>query len=163
MCGSIRRNSTSPRPSCIGTPASSGHCSGRRQAGHAHIFQIILHMTQSCSLWTPPRRGSTLSARKNPMGGILNKELSRMPMEVSLAIPDYAGDISQPSPSEYQLIRHIVLPTVTKHSAKQKGIKRVQTPFQLVGQSPGLTGVQQVRQDKRAKNAPGSSQSLIDF
>ena len=33
----------------------SGHRPGRRQARHAHILQIELHLTQTRSLWTPPR------------------------------------------------------------------------------------------------------------
>ena len=65
----IRRNGVSPRPSCDGIPSASvwpsprqtpgtpcpyssdrppsGHRPGRRQARHAHILQIRLHLTQT--------------------------------------------------------------------------------------------------------------------
>ena len=58
----------------------SGHRSGRRQARHARILQIGLHLTQT---WTPLRHGldPRISKRNNPMGEILRvvgaHELSR--------------------------------------------------------------------------------------
>ena len=56
--GGIRRSSASPRPLCDGIliRPPSGHRSGRRQARHARIPQIWLHLTQPWSVWTPPRR-----------------------------------------------------------------------------------------------------------
>ena len=41
----------------------------RRQARHAPIHQIGLHLMQTWSLWTPPRHGppTRISARKNPI------------------------------------------------------------------------------------------------
>ena len=35
----------------------SGHRPGRRQARHARILQIGLHLTQPRSVWAPPRHG----------------------------------------------------------------------------------------------------------
>ena len=40
------------------------------------------------------------------MGGILRMESRHMPIEVELALPNYAGDLSQTSLPEYQVIRH---------------------------------------------------------
>ena len=36
------------------------------------------------------------------MGGILRRESRHMPIEASLALPNYAGDLSQASLREYQ-------------------------------------------------------------
>ena len=77
------------------------------------------------------------------------------------------------------------MPPVAKDSAKRHSTKRVQYPFRLAGRSPGLTGIQQDRQDQRAKDShlrlfaqisaaphtfvqrvhrvPASSQSPTDF
>ena len=44
----------------------------------------------------------------NPMGGILRTESRHMPIEAYLALANYAGDLSQTSLPEYQVIRHIV-------------------------------------------------------
>ena len=54
----------------------SGHRPGRRQARHARILQIGLHLTQPRSAWAPPRHGQAprISTKKNPMGGILRRE-----------------------------------------------------------------------------------------
>ena len=52
--GGIRRSSASPHPlATVLLPPPSGHRPGRRQACHAHILEIGLHLTQPWSLWTP--------------------------------------------------------------------------------------------------------------
>ena len=71
--GGIRRSSASPRPPCDGSPSASVWPSpSRHQARHARILQIRLHLTQSWSLWAPPRHGPAprISTRNNPMGGL---------------------------------------------------------------------------------------------
>ena len=75
-----------------------------------------------------------------------------MLIEAYLTLPNYAGDLSQASLPEYQVIRHITMPSVTKDSAKRHSTKGVQYPSYLGGQSPGLTGIKQDREDQRAKD-----------
>ena len=48
------------------------------------------------------------------MGGILRKESRHMLIEAQLALPNYADDLSQTSLPENQVIRHIVMQSVTK-------------------------------------------------
>ena len=45
-----------------------------------------------------------------------------MPREACLALPNYAGDLSKTSLPEYQVIRHIVMPSVTKFTPRQARI-----------------------------------------
>ena len=59
----------------------SGHRPGRRQARHARILQIGLHLTQPRSVWAPLGMDQPLGSRKNPMGGILRREARHMPIE----------------------------------------------------------------------------------
>ena len=66
---------------------------------------------------------------------------------------NYAGNLSQASLPEDQIIRHIVMPTLAYDSAKRESFNGVQFPFQLAGQSPGLAGIQQDREGQRAKNS----------
>ena len=65
----------------LGPP--SGHRPGRRQARHARILQIGLHLTQPRSVWAPPRHGPAprISTREDSMGGILRRESRHMPIE----------------------------------------------------------------------------------
>ena len=74
----------------------SGHRPGRRQARHARILQIGLHLTQPRSVWAPPRHGPAprISTKKKPVGWILRRESRHMPIESKLALPNYAGDLS---------------------------------------------------------------------
>ena len=58
------------------------------------------------------------------MGGILRMKMCYMPIEAQLALANYAGNLSQASLSEYQVIRHVVMPSVTKDSAKRHSTKR---------------------------------------
>ena len=46
-----------------------------------------------------------------------------MLIEAKLALPNYAADLSQPSLPEYQVNRHMVMPSVTKVSAKRHSTK----------------------------------------
>ena len=61
----------------------SCHRPGRRQARHARILQIGLHLMQPRSVRTPPRHGpaTRISTRKNLMAGILRRESRHMPIE----------------------------------------------------------------------------------
>ena len=106
----------------------SGDRPGRRQDRHAHIPQIGLQLTQPWSLWTSLGHVSAtrIPTRKIPIGGILRRELSHMPMEAWLALTNYAGDLSQPSFPEYQV--NIVMPSVDKDSAKRRSNKEVHSP-----------------------------------
>ena len=55
--------------------------------------------------------------RKESDGRDPPQESRHMPIEAyKLALPKYAGDLSQTSLPEYQVIRHIVMPSVTKVS-----------------------------------------------
>ena len=50
----------------------------------------------------------------------------------------------------------ILMPSVTKDLVKRHNTKGVQYPSRLAGQSPGLTGIKQNREDQRAKLGPSS-------
>ena len=51
-----------------------------------------------------------------------------------MALMNYAGDLYQPSLSEYQVIRHKVMQPVIKDSAKRNSTKGFQSPsYSLVG------------------------------
>ena len=52
------------------------------------------------------------------MGGTLRRETRHIPMEAQFALENYAGDLSQGSLSEYQVIRHVVMPSVTNGLVK---------------------------------------------
>ena len=58
---------------------------GRRQARHARILQIGLHLTQPRSVWAPPQHGPAprISTGKNPMGGILRREPRHVPKKAA--------------------------------------------------------------------------------
>ena len=95
----MRRSSASPRPPCDGIISPpSGHRPNRGRARHVRIPHIGLHLTQQWNRWTPRRQGPAprISAKKIPMGVITN----------------YAGDLTQQSLSEYQVIRHTVIQSV---------------------------------------------------
>ena len=44
-----------------------------------------------------------------------------------MALTNYAGDLSKPSLPEYQVTRHIVMPSVTKDSAKRHSTRGFQS------------------------------------
>ena len=58
----------------------------RHQARQARILQIGIHLTQSWSVWMPPRHGPAprTSTRKKPMDGILRRESRHMPMRCTI-------------------------------------------------------------------------------
>ena len=91
--GGIHRSSPSPRPPCNGIPSASVWPSPRRTPGPPcpyPSFRTPLDATMkpvdATSLWSS-HSDSAHRTRKNPIGGILRRDLHNMPVEVSLALP----------------------------------------------------------------------------
>ena len=125
--GAIRRSSASHLATVLLRPPS-GHQPGRRQGAHARILQVGLHLTQPWSVWTPPSAWFSPSDldKKNPVGGILRRESRHKPRGVVGSRTML--DLFQANLPEYQIIRHIVILSVTKDTAKRHSTKGFQLP-----------------------------------
>ena len=55
------------------------------------------------------------------------------------------------------------MPPVNKYSAKQRSTKGDESPSQLAGHSSGLAGIQQEREEQRAKNSERHTLLFSDF
>ena len=112
--GGIRRSSAWPHPPCDGALFASVWSSPWQTPGRPCPYlsertssDAIMKSVDASSAWSSP-----LDLDKKASGGRDHPE-GHMPNEVQLTVTNNAGDLSEASLAEYQVIRHIVMQSVT--------------------------------------------------
>ena len=65
-----------------------------------------------------------------------------MSIQPQLTLTVYAGNKSHPSLSQQPLVGHKVRPVIAKDSPKRRGTKGIESPSQILGQSPSLASIE---------------------